>query len=78
MKKISLEDQFQYHPPLTEERKAKHDLIGRSALTFAQELRSAVGCDDPMFQQIVNCIQQARMLANQAVTYQDILSRDEQ
>ena len=70
--KISLEDQFNYHPPTTEERKAKHDRINQASLAFAKELIDVVGENDPYAQRIIDLIQQARMIANQVVTYQDI------
>lgn len=69
--RISLEDQFKYHPPTTEERKIKHQRINEASLKYAQELINVIG-DDEDNQTVVNLIQQVRMLCNQIVTYQDL------
>jgi len=69
--RISLEDQFKYHPPTTEERKIKHQRINEASLKYARELINIIG-DDEGNQTVVNLIQQVRMLCNQIVTYQDL------
>jgi len=69
--RISLEDQFKYHPPTTEERKIKHQRINEASLKYARELINIIG-DDEDNQTVVNLIQQVRMLCNQIVTYQDL------
>ena len=37
MPEISLEEYFKYHPPTTEERKQKHDIINNASLQFAKD-----------------------------------------
>lgn len=71
MNKISIRDQFTYHPPLTEERKHKHERINNASLSYAEEIIGVVG-DTDQNQTIINLIQQVRMLCNQIVTYQDL------
>jgi hypothetical protein len=71
MTKISIKDQFTYHPPRTEERKLKHEYINNASLNYAEELINIIG-DTDQNQTIINLIQQVRMLCNQIVTYQDL------
>jgi len=75
MARISIEEQFTYHPPTTEERKKKHQSVNDAALAFAKVVGAIVPDDDPMYQSIIGAIQQSRMLANQAITYQELRSR---
>lgn len=43
---IKLSDWFSYHPPKTEQRKRKHEVVGEICLGLAQEIeRSAMGDD---------------------------------
>ena len=71
MRRLNLEEQFKYHPPDTERAK-KHEQINKYALLFAEIV--AENIEDPdTIQNIVNQIQVARMLANQALTYESLL-----
>lgn len=67
---VPLEEQFRYHPPTTEERKQKHDTVNNAALECAKALCGCVR-DEHYQQKIIDAIQQARMLANQAVTFEE-------
>ena len=68
---LSLEEQFKYHPP-DEVRAKKHEQINKFALLFAEIV--AENIEDPdTIQNIINQIQVARMLANQALTYESLL-----
>ena len=72
---IPIAEQFKYHPPTTETRKLKHDTVNQAALDFALKIGEIIPDDDPLYQTILNSIQQARMFANQSITYREI--RDE-
>lgn len=68
---IKLEDYFKYHPPTTEERKRKHDLINSAALAFAQVLDYEVE-DEECKKMAFYAIQQARMFANQGIVIDEL------
>lgn len=74
MASIAIKDYFKYHPPTTEERKAKHNEINEAALSFAQSLDSLVE-DEDCKKMALFAIQQARMFANQGITVDDLRSR---
>jgi len=69
---VSIEDQFKYHPPVSLERQIKHDLVNKAALAFALEIEQIIPYSDPLHDTIINSIQQARMFANQSITYQEL------
>lgn len=65
---------FQYHPPQTAWREEAHAMINAAALEFATTF--AMQCPDLTdieLAQVTTAIQQARMLANQIITYKEIL-----
>lgn len=66
-----LEELFQYHPPKTQERKDQHDRVNQAALEFAKVLHDEVKMKE-FKTAIIFAIQQARMLANQAITLQSL------
>lgn len=74
MKNISIEDYFKYHPPTTEERKAKHNAINEAALAFAKIVEAEV-LDEETKKMSFFAIQQARMFANQGATIDELRSR---
>lgn len=69
-----LADLFSYHPPQTEWRREAHGAINDAAFGFAKAF--AVLCPDlteAELMQVITAIQQARMLANQIITYKEVL-----
>lgn len=70
--KLDLKEQFTYHPPTTPERIQKHEQINKQALLFAETIAECIE-DKTTVQNIINQIQVARMLANQAVTYESLV-----
>lgn len=68
---ISLHEQFRYHPPVTDKRKEQHETINESALKCAETIVPLIE-DEAWKQKIIDALQQARMLANQAVTFQEL------
>lgn len=62
---------FTYHPPTTEERKAKHLAINEGAKAFAKVILANVK-DTRCRELAFYAIQQARMLANQGATVDEI------
>lgn len=72
MTKLPIEEYFKYHPPLTQDRKDKHEIINNVALTFAslvEELLEDEDCKKMAF----FAIQQARMFANQGITIDELI-----
>lgn len=68
---IPIEEYFRYHPPVTQERIAKHETINQISLEFAKVVNSLVADEKcRMFAEFA--IQQARMFANQGVTVDEI------
>jgi hypothetical protein len=68
---VPLEEQFRYHPPTTVERKAKHEAINAAALECAKVLCTCVRSAKNQ-QKLIDAIQNARMLANQYVTFEEL------
>jgi hypothetical protein len=68
---IPLHEQFRYHPPVTAERKRAHEEVNKAALYCAETLLCFVE-DETWKQKIIDALQQARMLANQAITFQEL------
>lgn len=71
--KISIEELFKYHPPLSETRKQKHNAINDVALQFAKTVEDLV-VDEDCKKMAYFAIQQARMFANQGITIDDLES----
>lgn len=72
MRRLNLEEQFKYYPP-DEESAKKHEQINKYALLFAEIVAENVENPDTV-QNIINQIQIARMLANQALTYESLVN----
>jgi hypothetical protein len=68
---IPLHEQFRYHTPVTDERKQQHEEINESVLKCAETIVPLIE-DEAWKQKIIDALQQARMLANQAVTFQEL------
>lgn len=69
--KRTLREYFTYHPPKTEERKKAHERVNKAAYDFAQVIARTVD-DDSLYAQCIQQIQMARMLANQAITFEEL------
>ncbi len=68
---VPIDDYFSHHPPKTEERKQKHAAINKAAKDFALLIDSVVE-DEEMMSKILDYVQMARMLSNQAITFQEL------
>ena len=68
---LALEKQFTYHPPKSKWRIKKHDTVNKAALEFAKVIWGEID-SERYKERIIDCIQTARMLANQAITFQEI------
>ncbi len=68
---LPVEEYFKYHPPLTDERKAKHNAINEAALAFAKAVNASVD-DEDCRKMAFFAIQQARMFANQGATIDEL------
>lgn len=68
-----LEKYFKYHPPLSKERKSKHLAINSMALEFAKLIDLSVA-DEDCKKQAIMALLQAKMLANQGVTLDELNS----
>jgi uncharacterized protein YdgA (DUF945 family) len=66
--KSSIEELFKYHPPVDAERQSKHDAINEASIRFAVELAEVIS-NPAELTTLLRKIQEVRMLANQAVTY---------
>lgn len=66
-----LETFFQYHPPVTEKRKKAHKEVNDAALEFAKVISEHVK-DERFHDFAIMFIQQSRMMANQAITLQEL------
>ena len=66
-----IERRFTYHPPQSEERKAKHEKVNAAAIAFATALDEVV-TDKQALEHILTQVQFARMLANQTITMEEI------
>lgn len=69
--RLPLEEYFKYHPVVTPERQERHDLVNKAALDFALTIEKCVE-DDELYKMCVYAIQQARMLANQGITLDEL------
>jgi hypothetical protein len=68
---LPIEQYFKYHPPLTDTRKAAHNAVNEAALAFAKTVEENVQ-DEDCCKQAYFAIQQARMLANQGITVDEL------
>lgn len=69
--KENLEEHFKYHPPLTQERIDKHDIVNKAALEFFKSVSSTID-DEYYLKLIFQEVQICRMIANQAVTIEEV------
>lgn len=69
--KLTIEDYFTYHPPVTEARKEKHNRINDACLQLALIFMSCIE-DEHIRVKAIDCIQQARMFANQGITIDEL------
>lgn len=66
-----LEELFSYHPPKTDEERAKHEQVNQASIAYAKSLAGVV--ENPAeLTTILREIQKVRMLANAAVCYQRV------
>lgn len=68
---LSIEEQFTYHPPKTPERIKAHETINDATIVCAKALVGEIR-DLAWQQKILDALQYARMLANQAVTFESL------
>jgi hypothetical protein len=71
MNKLPISEYFKYHPPVTELRKERHAKINQLALDFAEYVEANIK-DEDCKKMTFFAIQQARMLANQGVTIDEL------
>lgn len=69
--KHPIEFYFEYHPPTTQKRKDQHSLVNKASLDYAKVILANVENEEAQAL-IINAIQQARMLANQYITVEEI------
>ena len=74
--KLPLEEYFRYHPPTTEERKARHDAINQAALSFAKIIEANVE-DEELYKKAIFAVWEAKALANQGVTLDELRKEQE-
>jgi hypothetical protein len=68
---LPIEEYFRYHPPVSDERKRKHERINQLALQFAKAIDEEL--TDPVTKQYaIFAVQQARMFANQGITVDEL------
>lgn len=70
-----IEERFTYHPVMTEQRRQRHEAINEAAKKFA-EIVLLLG-DEQCIAQFLMLVQQARMIANQDVTIQELNQQEE-
>lgn len=68
---LPIEEYFKYHPPTTEARKAKHNIINKAALELASAIDNNVE-DEECKRMAFFAVQQARMFANQGATVDEL------
>lgn len=69
--KLPIEEYFKYHPPITEDRKNKHNTVNDAALQLAKVIDETVS-DEQCKQMALFAVQQARMFANQGITVDEL------
>lgn len=62
---------FKYHPAKSKERIEKHNQVNDAAQTFALVIFDCVK-NERLCQSAIDLVQQARMFANQGITYDEI------
>lgn len=73
---LSIEEQFTYHPPTTEQRKKAHEECNNLALNFARFIDVNVK-DENCKRMAIFALQQARMSCNQGITIDELNFLDE-
>lgn len=67
-----IHEMFKYHPLVTEARRYKHDRVNKACQELALLMFNTL--KEPSFREsVINSIQQARMLANQYITLEELL-----
>lgn len=69
---LPIEEYFRYHPPVTADRKRKHDRINSLALEFAKAIDVEVR-DEECKKMAMFALQQCRMFCNQAITVDELV-----
>lgn len=69
---LPIEEYFRYHPPITADRKRKHDRINSLALEFAKAIDVEVK-DEDCKKMAMFALQQCRMFCNQAITIDELV-----
>lgn len=68
---IAIKEYFTYHPPQTEERKAKHESINEKCLELALLIDETIK-DEDCKKNALFSLQQSRMFANQGITIDEL------
>jgi hypothetical protein len=66
-----LEEYFKYHPPKTQERIDKHDLVNKKCLELFQIINKTVE-NEEIVKLCFYSLQQLRMFANQGITIDEL------
>lgn len=64
-----LEDLFNYHPPKTDEEKELHNIVNQASISYVKSLAQVVK-NPAELTTLIRKVQEVKMLANQALTYQ--------
>lgn len=73
---IAIEEYFTYHPPRTEQRRQKHELINHKTLELAILIAENVK-DEDCKKMGLFALQQCRMFANQGITVDELREKKE-
>lgn len=73
---LPIEEYFRYHPPVTADRKRKHDRINSLALEFAKVIDVEI-IDEDCKKMALFALQQCRMFCNQGVTVDELKMNQE-
>lgn len=68
---LPIEEYFRYHPPITAERKRKHDRINQLAIEFAKAIDVEIK-DEDCKKMALFALQQCRMFSNQGITVDEL------
>ena len=74
---LGIREVFKYHPPITEERKQKHQEVDRICTEAALGLDKLAG-GGLLKEASLMCIMLARMLINQLIVYEELEDHPEQ
>ncbi|WP_407898703.1 hypothetical protein [Scytonema sp. NUACC26] len=70
--KLPIEEYFKYHPPKTDDRIKKHNIINDAALRFARVIEE--NCKDEECRKMaIVALQQAKMFANQGAMVDELV-----